>query len=62
MLRFVDQWHSPAFAGEEFDMSHSEMRFTPGEGLPGRVWATRRAQWIADVLADSSFARAEAAA
>jgi PAS domain S-box-containing protein len=62
VLRFVDQWHSPAFAGEEFDMSHSEMRFTPGEGLPGRVWATRRAQWIADVLADSSFARAEAAA
>ena len=36
--------------------------FAKGECLPGRVWESREAAWIRDVLADSHFARGHAGA
>lgn len=44
---------SPAWAGPErllpFREASRQLRFLPGMGLPGRVWASGRSEWIPDV-------------
>jgi signal transduction histidine kinase/DNA-binding NarL/FixJ family response regulator len=35
--------------------------FKPGDGLPGRVWVSTEPAWVADIAADPSFPRADAA-
>ena len=43
---------------EDFRRATEEMRFEPGEGLPGRVWRARTPVWLEDVTADPRFVRA----
>lgn len=56
------EWHTAVPGMEGFRAASEAATFPPGEGLPGRVWASRRAQWVADVSRDLTFPRAPAAA
>src|SRR3954465_4123020 len=60
-LRCVEIWHAADVDAEEFERTSRETALAPGEGLPGRVWRSDQAAWIADVTADPNFPRSEAA-
>lgn len=58
VLRCVDVWQrSPATAGK-FEEVTRESAFSPGVGLPGRVWSSGEPAWIPDVVLDPNFPRA----
>jgi PAS domain S-box-containing protein len=61
VLRLVGSWQAHTQQGREFVRLSSAKEFVSGEGLPGRVWATGKAAWITDVIADDNFPRAAAA-
>lgn len=51
-------------ADEEVAAFHTDSQgftFAPGTGLPGRVWASRRSAWVADLREDQNFPRAQTA-
>ncbi|HEX2474753.1 MAG TPA: GAF domain-containing protein, partial [Lacipirellulaceae bacterium] len=61
-LRCIDVWHSPDKEESEFVQMTRRRLFKRGEGLPGRIWATGEPAWILDVVRDTNFPRAAAAA
>ncbi len=65
LLEYVEGWHRPSAKVEDFKTISRETNFSAGRGLPGRVWSSGEAHWIADVTdeaADNNFPRAEVAA
>ena len=62
VLRCHHIWNTPGARFPEFDAVSRSTTFEPGVGLPGRVWANRRPAWIPDVVRDTNFPRAAAAA
>jgi PAS domain S-box-containing protein len=56
-LHCLQIWHSPALRCPEFEAKTWQNSFLPGEGLPGRVWATQKATWIEDATRDNNFLR-----
>jgi PAS domain S-box-containing protein len=58
VLRCLHVWLAPASTASEFASVTRRLSFAPGEGLPGRAWASRQPAWIADVGCDSNFPRA----
>ena len=62
VLRCGDLWRRPSAEISQFETATRGSTFTPGSGLPGRVWATVTPEYILDVARDSHFDRAEVAA
>jgi len=61
-LRRAAVWHDPSESKNPVQAVSGRITFQPGEGLPGRVWASGTPVWIPDVAKDTNFPRAEAAA
>ena len=62
LLRCVETWQGSVARVDEFDRVTHSQTFSPGVGLPGRVWSQARPAWIEDVTCDSNFPRAVIAA
>ncbi|HKP89504.1 MAG TPA: PAS domain S-box protein [Thermoleophilaceae bacterium] len=60
-MHCVASWRAPGSAARDFESITRSARFSSGEGLPGRVWATGEPAWIVDVVADDNYPRADAA-
>jgi PAS domain S-box-containing protein len=58
VLRCVEVWHNESTAVPEFEADSRERTFTPGSGLPGRVWSSREPAYVSDLVHDSNFLRA----
>jgi two-component system, sensor histidine kinase and response regulator len=60
-LQCVGTWHASSLLAAEFIDISGTTKFSPGIGLPGRVWDSGRPAWIPDVAGDANFPRAQAA-
>src|SRR2546426_4398410 len=61
-LRCVEIWRPSDSAFDDFEALSRKMTFERGVGLPGRVWASGRPDFIPDVVHDPNFPRAPVAA
>ncbi len=61
VLRCVETWRPPGLAFPGFEEQSRRLAFASGEGLPGRVWESRRPAFIPDVAGDDNFPRARVA-
>ena len=59
-LRCVCTWHAGDGAAE-FEALSERITLSPGEGLPGRVFASGEPAWIMDTPGDANFPRAAVA-
>jgi PAS domain S-box-containing protein len=62
LLRVVDDWALDEPELDEFRRLNRRLTFSPGVGLPGRVWTTGELAWIVEIEDDPNFPRVEMAA
>jgi PAS domain S-box-containing protein len=62
VLRCVETWQLEFFQDSEFEAVSAQLTFAPGEGLPGRVWASGEPSWISNVVENPQFLRGATAA
>jgi PAS domain S-box-containing protein len=61
-LECIAIWHAPEQAFGDYALATRELAFTPGVGLPGRVLASRKPEWVMDAAQDVRMRRAASAA
>jgi PAS domain S-box-containing protein len=61
VLRPVGSWRAPGVKAQEFEEATRRLAAAPGFGFPGRAWKTGRPTWLAEVVAEGNFPRADAA-
>jgi diguanylate cyclase (GGDEF)-like protein/PAS domain S-box-containing protein len=61
VLRCAEMWHVPIMEITQFKTITMEIPFSPGAGLPGRVWSSGSPAWIEDITKDVNFTRKHAA-
>ena len=61
VLQCQATWQQAAIELSEFVSITRQLNFALGEGLPGRVWASREPVWIANVAEDLQFLRGKIA-
>ncbi len=57
-MRCVETWSADPSRFAGFAQQSRELRFLPGEGLPGRVMVSGTPLWVNDIVDDPDFARA----
>ena len=57
VLSCAATWSRDPERYHRFESACRSRRFASGEGLPGRVWDQRRAEWLEDVVRDANFPR-----
>jgi PAS domain S-box-containing protein len=60
-MRAIAVWPGRHPGPLAFETDTRRTSFSPGIGLPGRVWVTKEPAWISDVTLDSNFPRVRAA-
>jgi PAS domain S-box-containing protein len=58
VLRSCCAWHRPSPQLENFSHASQASELVKGQGLPGRVWESKKPTWVYDVTTDSNFPRA----
>lgn len=61
-LRCTAVWQQDGTRAERFVAASEPMRLAPGAGLPGRVWQSGQARWVADITSEPDALRAAVAA
>ncbi|MHC5938933.1 adenylate/guanylate cyclase domain-containing protein [Nostoc sp.] len=62
VLRCVEIWSSRVISVREFKGITWQTTYTPGVGLPGRIWIRRLPLWIQDITEDGDTRRSQPAA
>lgn len=60
-LLHMAAYHTGGSAFERFSDESRGMRLHKGKGLAGRVWGSRKAEWLGDLRSGDRFSRTEAA-
>ncbi|MDM9583481.1 MULTISPECIES: adenylate/guanylate cyclase domain-containing protein [unclassified Nostoc] len=62
VLRCVEIWSSRLISAREFKAITWQATYTPGVGLPGKIWIRRLPLWIKDITVDGDNRRSQPAA
>jgi PAS domain S-box-containing protein len=57
ILRCLDIWHELSSEFKEFEEITRQTTFTPGVGIPGRIWSQFEPIWLTNICDDQDFLR-----